>query len=132
MSIRPSKSLSNCEIWLAKILTRQLVDQGSVCEFSHQAAKEQSGLSFAKHKGRLKCYFPAGLSFLDPRTEDAESWWSKFRKAQRQTLSLGMFDFLSSTKIILYYDYFADAFKTKFSTNYIIVVQMSTKVFNNR
>ena len=93
-------------MWSAKILTRQLVDQGSVCEFSHQAAKEQSGLSFAKLKGRLKCYFPVGLRFPDPKTEDAVSWWSKFRKAQRQTLSLEMFDMLSSTKIILYYDYF--------------------------
>ena len=109
--IRPSKSLSNREMWSAKILTRQLVDQGSVCEFSHQAAKEQSGLSFAKLKGKLECYFPAGLRFLDPRTEDAESWW------------WWMFDLLSSTKIILYYDYFADAFKTKFSTNCIVGYQ---------
>ena len=111
VSIRPSKSLSNREMWSAKILTRQLVDQGSVCEFSHQAAKEQSGLSFAKLKGRLKCYFPAGLRFLDPRTEDAESW------------SWWMFDLLSSTKIILHHDYFADAFKTKFSTNCIVGYQ---------
>ena len=69
MSIRPSKSLSNREMWSAKILTRQLVDQGSVCEFSHQAAKEQSGLSFAKLKGRLKCYFPAAeVEFVTPVT----------------------------------------------------------------
>ena len=66
--MRRSKSLSNREMWSAKILTRQLVDQGSVCEFSHQAAKEQSGLSFAKLKVRLKCYFPAGLRFLDLMT----------------------------------------------------------------
>ena len=64
--------------------------------------------------------FPAGLGFLDLGTKDAESWWSKFCKAQRQTLSLEMFDLLSSTKIILYYDYFADAFRAKFSTNCII------------
>ena len=95
--------------------------------FSHQAAKEQSGLSFAKLKGRLKYYFPAGLKFLDPRTEDAESWWSTFRKAQRQTLSLEMFDLLSGTKIISYYDYFADAFKTKFLTNCIVGYQSFQK-----
>ena len=69
VSIRPSKSLSNREMWSAKILTRQLVDQGSVCELSHQAAKEQSGLSFAKLKGRLKCYFPAAeVEFVTPVT----------------------------------------------------------------
>ena len=53
VSIRPSKRLFNREMWSAKTLTRQLVNQGSVCEFSHQAAKEQS--RFAKLKGRLKC-----------------------------------------------------------------------------
>ena len=72
---------------------------------------------FCKAERQLKFYFPARLRFLDPRTE---SWWSKFRKAQRQTLSLEMFDLLPSTKIILYFDYFADAFKTKFSTNCIV------------